>query len=88
MSTDIYYTENWQQYKKGEVIEPFCGACLAIPLAFVGIGASAYGTNSRGTYRQKKKIMFISLIIGIILTPLALFVWWYFYIYKKCATCR
>ena len=90
MSKDTYPTENWKKYKKDneDVIEPFCGACLAIPLAFVGIGASAYGANSRGKHKQKKKMMRISLIVGIVLTLLSAFVWWYFYMYIKCTDCR
>jgi hypothetical protein len=90
MSKYTHPTEKWKEYKKDneDIIEPFCGACLAIPLAFVGIGASAYGTNSRGSHKKKKKIMKISLIGGIFMTLLSAFLWWYFYMYKKCTECR
>ena len=36
--------EKWKKYRNGnnDVKESFCGACLAIPFAFAGVGASAY----------------------------------------------
>jgi Na+-driven multidrug efflux pump len=59
---------------KNESKENFCGACVAIPLAFAGVGASAYGANSKDSYKKRKKYMLwggvltivISLIIAII----------------------
>jgi cbb3-type cytochrome oxidase subunit 3 len=49
--------ENWKKYKNGnkDIKESFCGACIAIPFAFVGVGASAYGASSRGKYKKQKK---------------------------------
>ena len=66
-----------------DIIEEFCGACLAVPLAFAGIGTDAYGINSRGRYKQKKKMMKYSIIASVILTLFSFFFWWYFYVYKK-----
>lgn len=80
------------KYEKNEndIIEPFCGACLAIPLAFAGTGASAgakvYG--SKGNYKKQQKIKLIAIIINIVLLIISLILWWYFYIYKKCTSCR
>ena len=77
--------EKWKKYKKDgkDVKEFFCGACLAVPLAFVGVGASAYGASSRGSHKKSKKIalwggiatIIISLIIAI-------------YYLTSCTNCR
>ncbi len=56
-----------------EIKEDFCVACLALPLAFAGAGASAYGVGSKGKHKLQKKIMLwggllivvLSVIIGI-----------------------
>lgn len=65
----------WKIYKKDDedVIEPFCGACLAIPFAFAGVGASAYGASSRGKHKKQKKwalwggvaVILISVLIAV-----------------------
>lgn len=68
------------------VIEEFCGACLAVPLAFAGVGASAYGTDSsRGKHKQQKKI---ALWVGIISIVISLLIAvWYLY-FSKCTNCK
>ena len=66
MSQQLKLNENWEKYRKNneDVKEGFCGACMAIPLAFAGIGASAYGSSgSRRNHKSSKKW---SLRIGII----------------------
>ena len=68
-----------------DIKEPFCGACLAIPFAMAGVGASAYGgSNSRGDHKKQKKwalwggifVVIISIIIAI-----------YYLRVKKCVDC-
>jgi hypothetical protein len=78
------------QFKKNkdDIVEPFCGACLAIPLAFAGAGAGAYGSKSKGNYKKQRNIKFISIIINLILLIISVILWWYFYIHKKCTACR
>jgi hypothetical protein len=69
--------------EKEEVKEEFCGACAAIPLAFLGIGASRYG--SKKGYRRGKKIAFWGGIASISIGLLMII--YYVYI-KKCEKCR
>jgi cation transporter-like permease len=85
--TEIH--ENWKKYKRDnkDVKEFFCGACLAIPLAFAGIGAGAYGASSRGSYKKKKKVLLYSVIASIIFFLLAAGVFIYFFWIKKCVDC-
>ena len=81
MSDKIY-----EKYKKDgkDVREDFCGACLSIPFAFAGIGASAYGANSRGAHKKKKKIALWGGIVTIVISVLiAVYYLWI----KKCTDC-
>lgn len=58
--------------KKEDVVENFCGACLAVPLAIAGAGTA--GVAAKGSHGKTKKILLgvgitvviISLIIGIV----------------------
>ena len=68
-----------------EVKEEFCGACAAIPLAFVGAGASAYGASSKSSHKTQKKIIFWSGIVTVIIS-LAIVV--YYLWIKKCSDCE
>lgn len=66
--------------------ENFCGACLAIPFAFAGAGASAYGANSKKKHKKTKKIVFW---VGIITTVIALIIAAYYLWFKKdCSDCE
>ena len=57
--------------------ENFCGACLTIPLAFVGAG-TAIGAETRVTL---KRWAIIITIVSVLLTV--------YYVYvKKCTTCK
>ena len=57
---------------KEPIVENFCGACLAVPLAIAGAGTA--GVAAKGSHGKTKKILLgvgisvvlISLIIGII----------------------
>lgn len=70
-----------------EIKEDFCGACAAIPLAFVGVGISGYGaTGSKKEYKRRKQIMFWSGIATIVLA-LAIIVY-YKCIKKDCTECE
>ena len=77
--------ENWKKLKHDDkdVVEGFCGACLAIPIAFVGIGASAYGCSSRGKYKKTKAI---ALWSGIVVTVISIIIALYYYF--SCSNCR
>jgi Na+-driven multidrug efflux pump len=67
-----------------DVVEGFCGACLAIPFAFAGVGASAYGASSRGKHKKQKKIALWGGIITIVISVLiAVYYLWI----KKCVDC-
>jgi hypothetical protein len=54
-----------------ETKEPFCGACLAVPLAFIGVGASSYGNSSKKKHKTMKKI---TLWSGVVVTAISLFI--------------
>ena len=76
--------ENWKIYTKNgeDVIEGFCGACVAIPLAFAGVGVGAYGASSRKKYKHGKKIA----VIGFFISFLSLIVTVYYL--NTCNNCR
>lgn len=77
--------ENWKkndQNKHDDVKEDFCGACLTIPLAFAGVGASAYG-GSKGSHKKAKKYALWGGIITIIISLLIAI-----YYLVACKTCR
>ena len=86
MTKIIKPNENWKKYRKGneDVVEEFCGACLAIPFAFAGVGASAFGASSRGAHRNQKKIALWGGITTIVISVLiAIYYMWI----KKCVDC-
>ena len=67
-----------------DVKESFCGACLAIPIAFAGASASAYGsTSTRGKYKKTKQIALwggiATIIISLIIAA---------YYLTTCSTCK
>jgi hypothetical protein len=75
-----------ETYTRGnETKESFCGACLAVPLAFAGAGASAYGSGSKGKHKKQKKIMFW---LGIISVLISLGIAVYYLWIKKCDDCQ
>ena len=77
---------NWKQNKKDDqdIVEPFCGACLAIPFAFAGVGASAYGTSSSGKYKKQRKLMLWS---GVAVTVISILIAIYYLCIAKCKDC-
>ena len=78
--------DTWKQFRQGneDVKEEFCGLCLAVPLAFAGVGASAYGAgSSRGKYKTQKKI---ALYTGITAVVISLIIAAYYFF--SCKTCR
>lgn len=75
-----------ETYMKGnETKENFCGACLAVPLAFAGAGASAYGSGSKGKHKKRKQIMFW---LGIVSVIISLCIAGYYLFIKKCEECQ
>lgn len=77
-------TKSEEVIEKEEIREDFCPSCLAVPLAFAGVGASAYGSQTNGGDKNKKKVF---LYIGIGSFILALLIWIYFKKIKKCYEC-
>jgi Na+-driven multidrug efflux pump len=77
--------EDWKRYVgKDDVSEGFCGACLAVPLAFAGLGSSAYGSSgTRKDHKKKKKIAFWAGIVSVILSIIIAI-----YYLTSCSTCR
>jgi hypothetical protein len=77
---------NWRKDKedKEDVIEEFCGACLAIPFAFAGVGVSTYGASSRGKHKSQKNI---ALWVGIVTILVSIMVAVYYIWIKKCTDC-
>lgn len=65
-----------------DIVEGFCPACLAVPLAVAGMSASAYGYSSRDEYKKKKKIT----MIGVIITLISLIIMAYYY-FSSCSEC-
>lgn len=67
-----------------DIREDFCGACLMVPFAFAGAGASAYGANAKKGYKNQKKILFWS---GVVTVVIALFIaiW---YLKSECSDCK
>lgn len=63
------------------VKEEFCGACLAVPIAFAGLGVANYG--SRKGYKKSKQLTFWIGIITILLSLYAIY-----YYTKTCDQCR
>ena len=80
-------SEDWKKYKdKKDQKEFFCPACISIPLAFVGVGVSAYGASgSKKSHKKQKKI---ALLIGIITIIISIFIIIYFLWISKCENCR
>jgi uncharacterized membrane protein YjfL (UPF0719 family) len=76
---------NENKYNKIEnTKEEFCGACLAVPMALVGAGASVAGANQKGTHKKMKKYMLWGGILTIIISILIAV---YFISIKKCNSC-
>jgi hypothetical protein len=65
----------------GDVKEEFCGACAALPLAFIGAGTA--GIGAKGNHSKTKTIM---LWGGIGLTLLSLGITIFFI--ARCKNCR
>jgi len=71
--------------KEEEIKEPFCGACVAAPLALIGVGAGAYGGSSRKHHKRTKKIVFwVGMISVVISLAIAAYYLWF---KKDCTEC-
>lgn len=64
------------------VRENFCGACFTVPLALIGAGTAAVGSQQRGQYKKYRKI---ALWGGIAITLLSILVTFWFL--KRCKQC-
>lgn len=67
-----------------DIVEPFCGACLAVPLAFTGVGASMYGSG-KGTHKKRKSVIFW---IGIVTAVISILIAFYYLFLSNCSDCR
>jgi len=67
---------------KKDTKEEFCGACVTIPLAFAGAGATVYGSRGRGYYQKKKRFIFW-IGIGTVLLSLLIII----YYVRTCSEC-
>ena len=76
-------TQPLNEKNKEDIKEEFCMACLAIPLAFAGVGTSAYGASSRGSHKKSKKIVLWSGIATIIISLIIAI-----YYLTSCTNCR
>jgi len=59
--------------------EEFCAACIAAPLAAIGVGVGA------GSHKKKKSVM---LWVGLSITIISILVAIYYLWIKKCDECR
>lgn len=71
----------WKDKKKEGLREDFCGACVALPLAFAGAG-TATATSSDNASNGSSKIFFWSVIISIISLIAAIY-----FLSGNCKTC-
>ena len=79
----MLHKEKWKKDNQ-DIKEDFCMACMAVPLAFAGVGASAYGANnSRGSHKRSKKIALWGGVITIVLSLIIAI-----YYMTSCKTCR
>jgi len=70
----------------GEIKENFCPACISIPLAFIGVGSSAYGASgSKKSHKTQKKI---ALYVGIVTIVISISIIVYYMWIAKCVNCR
>jgi hypothetical protein len=65
--------------------EGFCGACVAVPMAIAGVGASAAGAQKKGNHKKTKQVLLWGGMATVILSALIMI---YFINIKKCSTCR
>jgi len=68
-----------------DIKETFCPACIAVPLAMAGAGASSLGANQSSNYKKRKQIL---LWGGISTTVLSLIIVIYYVWIKDCKSCR
>jgi hypothetical protein len=67
---------------ESDVKEEFCGACLAIPAALVGLGAAGAGSKKGGHSKMKKMLLWGGITVTLVSAIVAV-------IYlMKCKNCR
>ena len=71
--------------KDEDVREDFCPACLAIPLAMAGAGASVAGSNKSAKFKLQKKVLLWGGIFTV-LVSVAIVI--YYICIKDCKDCR
>ena len=78
-----YKSKNNDDLSGQHVQENFCGACFTVPLALIGAGTAAVGSQQRGQYKKYRKI---ALWGGILITILSVLVtFWFLIWFKQCS---
>ena len=66
-----------------DIKEPFCAACLAVPLAMAGAGTAGAGSTQKNK-NAKKWMMWGGIAVSVISILIAIYFLWI----KKCESCR
>lgn len=70
------------KYEEDDVKEPFCGSCLAVPLALAGVGVAGVGATEKSNKKKKKMMLWGGIAVTVISVIIAI-------IYlMKCKECR
>jgi uncharacterized membrane protein YjfL (UPF0719 family) len=68
---------------KKEIKEEFCGSCLSLVPAALGVGGVAVASSAKKSRKWKKALFWGSLVITIL--SIILFIW---FKTRPCSTCR
>ena len=80
MSVNVKSHDIKKDDKDSDVKEPFCGACVSLPLALAG--PFGVGMSAKSHRKNKKTMFIISLIIALVGLAIGI------YYYKNCKNCR
>lgn len=65
-----------------ETKEPFCGACIAVPAAFVGAGIAGVGVKTKSNKKRRKFFLRLGIFTTIVSIIIAIMY------YRNCQNCR
>jgi hypothetical protein len=60
------FNKDDKEIRPGDLKENFCGACLALPLAFAGAGTATATAGAEGKNGKKSNIFFWSVVISVL----------------------
>jgi|SaaInlV_165m_DNA_2_1040747.scaffolds.fasta_scaffold03114_3 hypothetical protein len=72
----------YKMTKEENTKEDFCGACIAAPLAMVGLGAAATNADLKSKKKWKKWVFIIGITVSVI--SIAVGIWFL----TTCKTCK